>query len=159
MIISNFQSKTGWIKQSSTGNQSYDTEDFINGSQSMKLVTDGTGFPTVTRSNIISPVLDLSQNVIGIWIKIDNSSKVKELWMYFSNDGFKSSWYTCKIQITSQMKSGEWIKVLVDPKASVITGSPDLSSINRIQIRINDDSTGPVTLHLNEILVQKEMSK
>ncbi len=158
VIISNFQSQTGWIKQSSSGNQSYDNEDFINGSQSMKLVTAGTGLFTVTRSNIISPTLNLSDHVICAWMQIDNSSKIKELWMYFSSDGFQSSWYTYKIPV-SKIKSGEWVKILIDPKESVVTGSPDLSAINRIQIRINDDSTGPVTLHVNEIFVQREMSK
>lgn len=159
VMISNFQSKTGWIKQSPSGNQSYDKEDFINGSQSMKLVTAGTGLFTVTRSNIISPALDLRNNVIGTWVQIDNSSKVKEFWMYFSNDGFKSSWYTCKIPISNKIKSGEWVKILVDPKESIITGTPDLSTINRIQIRLNDDSTGPVTLHVNEIFTQKRISQ
>jgi len=61
--------------------------------------------------------------------------------------------------MSPQIKSGEWVKVSVDPKTSVATGSPDLSTINRIQLRINDDSTGPVILHINEILAQKETPK
>jgi uncharacterized protein YjbI with pentapeptide repeats/LysM repeat protein len=159
LIISNFQSKTGWIKQSSGGNQSYDKVDFINGTQSMMLVTAGNGSPTVTHSNIFSHALDLSNYGISAWIKIDNPKKVKEFWVYLSSDGFKSSWYTYKISMSPQIKSGEWVKVSVDPKTSVATGSPDMSAINRIQLRINDDSTGPVTLHINEILAQKETPK
>jgi len=158
VILSNFQAATGWIKQSSSGNQSYDNTDFINGSQSMKLVTAGNGSPIVTHSNIFSHAFDLSHYVAGAWIKVDNSSKVKEFWVYLSSDGLKSSWFTYKIPISNHVKSGEWIKVSIDPKQFAVNGTPDISAINRIQIRINDDSTGPVTLHINEILAQKEIS-
>ena len=158
-IISSFQSATGWIKQSSSGNQSYDHTDFINGSQSLKLVTAGNGSPLVTHSNIFSHTFDLSHYVTSAWIKVDNSSKVKEFWIYLSSDGLKSSWYTYKIPIPNHVKSGEWTKISIDPKQFAVNGTPDISAINRIQIRINDDSTGPVTLHINEILAQKEMSK
>jgi len=159
VILSNFQTATGWIKQSSSGNQSYDNTDFINGSQSMKLVTAGNGSPVVTHSNIFSHAFDLNHYVIGAWIKVDNSSKVKEFWIYLSSDGLKSSWFTYKIPISNHVKSGEWTKISVDPKQFAVNGTPDISAINRIQIRINDDSTGPVTLHINEILAQKEISK
>ncbi|HEU5221199.1 MAG TPA: pentapeptide repeat-containing protein [Candidatus Nitrosotalea sp.] len=158
-VISNFQSTTGWIKQSSSGNQSYDHTDFINGSQSLKLVTAGNGSPIVTHSNIFSHAFDLSHYVTSAWIKVDNSSKVKEFWIYLSSDGLKSSWFTYKISIPNHVKSGEWTKISIDPKQFAVTGTPDISAINRIQIRINDDSTGPVTLHINEILAQKETSK
>ena len=158
-IISNFQSTTGWIKQSSSGNQSYDHTDFINGSQSLKLVTAGTGSPIVTHSNIFSHDFDLSHYVTSAWIKVDNPSKVKEFWIYLSSDGLKSSWYTYKIPISNHVKSGAWTKISIDPKQFAVNGTPDISTINRIQIRINDDSTGSVTLHINAILAQKEMSK
>jgi len=159
IILSNFQTTTGWIQQSSSGNQSYDYKDFINGSQSMKLVTAGIGSPTVTHSNIFSHAFDLNHYVTGAWIKVDNASKVKEFWIYLSSDGLKSSWYTYKIPISNHVKSGEWTKISIDPKQFAVNGTPDISAINRIQIRINDDSTGPVTLHINAILAQKEMSK
>jgi len=159
VILSNFQAATGWIKQSSSGNQSYDNTDFINGSQSMKLVTAGNGSPIVTHSNIFSHAFDLSHYVTGAWIKVDNSSKVKEFWVYLSSDGLKSSWFTYKIPISNHIKSGEWTKISINPKQFAVNGTPDISAINRIQIRINDDSTGPVTLHINEILAQKEISK
>lgn len=159
VILSNFQATTGWIKQSTSGNQSYDNTDFINGSQSMKLVTAGNGSPIVTHSNIFSHAFDLSHYVTGAWIKVDNSSKVKEFWIYLSSDGLKSSWFTYKIPISNHIKSGEWTKISIDPKQFAVNGTPDMSIINRIQIRINDDSTGPVTLHINEILAQKEISK
>lgn len=159
IILSNFQATTGWIKQSPNGNQSYDNTDFINGSQSLKLVTAGNGSPIVTHSNIFSHAFDLSHYVTGVWIKVDNSSKVKEFWIYFSSDSLKSSWFTYKIPISNHIKSGEWTKISINPKQFAVSGTPDISAINRIQIRINDDSTGPVTLHINEILAQKEISK
>ena len=159
VILSNFQASTDWIQQSSSGNQSYDDADFINGSQSMKLVTVGNGSPTVTHSKIFSHPFDLTHYATSAWIKVDNSSKVKEFWIYLSSDGLKSSWFTYKIPISSHVKSGEWTKISIDPKQFAVNGTPDISAINRIQIRITDDSTGPVTLHINEILAQKEVSK
>src|SRR5574337_1482866 len=158
-VIADFQSENGWIKQSLTGDQSYDDAEFINGSQSMKLVTAGNGSATVTHSNIFKPTLNLNHTIVNAWIKLDNPSKVKELWMYFSSDGFKSSWYTSKIPITTALKSGDWAKVSIDPTKSTISGSPNLSAIDRIQLRINDDSTGPVILHINQISIQKEAHK
>ena len=158
IILDDFQSENGWIKQSSSGNQSYDHIDFINGSQSLKLVTAGNGSPTVTHSHVFSPVIDLKGYVVNSWIKINDITKVKELWFYFSSDGFKSSWYTCKIQISNQIKSGEWYKISINPQ-EFANGSPDISAINRIQIRINDDSTGSAIVHINEISAQREISK
>ncbi len=158
-IIDNFQPGDSWIKQSSSGNQFYDKIDFVKGVQSLKLVTKGDGSPTVTHSHIFSPTLDLRDHNVSALIKVGNTSKVTELWMYFSSDGFKSSWYTFKIPISSQIKSGQWVRVSINPQDSTMSGSPDLSAINRIQIRINDNATGPVTLHVNEISLAKVVSK
>ena len=149
-----FASGHGYVKQSAQGTQSDDTTDFIVGGQSLKLVSDGAGSAVFTRSPVLSPVWDLSGDQVVIKLRINDVSLITELWLFATSDSFTSAWYTWKLNtigLTNYAVDSEWFVVTLNISDAIITGTPNRAAIDKIQLRIKDDSTVPVTVNFNYI--------
>lgn len=159
-IISDFQQNHVWKKQSQGGTQEDSVNDFVLGSQSLALRTEGDGLSTFTRSTVFEPAIDISDKKVGAKIKIDDAAKVKEIWFIFTSDKFANGWLTYKVDFDLlNNHNGEWFDVLFDPLDSEFTGNPNLSSINQIQIRIADNKSGPIQLNINELYLVTDQNK
>ena len=129
-------------QQSSSGTQEFDsTQSYL------KLVTDGDNIPVFTRSSVIDH--DLSSNFITAEISVTNPNNVEELWFSFTSDGFESGWYT--FSVPSNLISSESSKITITPNDLEQTGSQDISSIDRMQIRIRDNGNSPVAFELHNL--------
>lgn len=147
-VLNNFQSGHGFVKQSAAGTQTDDTTIFIKGSQSLKLTTDGLGSAVFTRKASISPNLNITRKQIKIWLRIDDPTKISELFVYLSSDNLSTAWYTLKPSddITS-IKANTWVPVTFSfGRNSTTTGSPNKAAINCIQVRCKDDTTGAINV-------------
>ncbi|MDX1596868.1 MAG: polysaccharide deacetylase family protein, partial [Nitrosopumilaceae archaeon] len=131
-----------FLPQTSSGTQEYDSSQPY-----LKLVTDGDNSPVFTRSSVIEH--DLSSNFITAEISIDNPKNVEEMWFSFTSDSFESGWYT--FSVPSNLISSEPSKITITPNDLEQNGSQDISSIDRMQIRIRDDGTVPVTFELHNL--------
>ena len=153
-LITDLQNGHGFMKWSRVGTQNDDPNDYIKGSQSLKLITDGDNSPVYTRKWSISPPIDFANSNVKVWIKVNDTSRVEEFWFYLSSDNFASSWYTFKIERNiSQLKDNTWTAITLSFNEAVITGSPDESAINAIQWRIRDKGTGAITGHWNAMVL------
>lgn len=152
--LTTFASGHGFSRLSGTGTQSDDTVNFIRGSQSLKLVTDGAGGACFSAKKNISPTLDVSSKHFKIRVMVDKPANVVELFIYLSSDNLTSNWITLKPSDDySVMKPGVWTTLTFSDggRNSAPTGSPTLSAINALQVRIKDDATTAVTLNIQEI--------
>lgn len=151
-----FQEGHKWIQESAKGKQTDDKNNYVIGSQSLSLITEGDSSPVFTRSPKMSPTLNLENKTVNAWFKIDDPSSVKELWFTLSSDNFNNGWLTYNYSPNiKKINSNEWTYVSLPTKNFKQTGEQDLSSINRIQIRVTDTGTANVTLNLNEISFSK----
>jgi peptidoglycan/xylan/chitin deacetylase (PgdA/CDA1 family) len=149
--LETFVSGHGYAKQSAAGTQTDDTVDFIAGSQSVKLVTDGDGLVVFSRGAVLSPTLDFSGKSLVVQFKISDVSAVTEFTVYLTSDSFASAWYVFPIDDTNLVKyvdDNEWVTYTMNFADAIVTGSPNRAVIDRIQFRIKDDSVSPVTLNL-----------
>jgi parallel beta-helix repeat protein len=156
-IITNFQSGHGYTKISAAGTYTTnDTATFIRGSQSTKLVTDGAASAVFIRKTSISPVIDITNKHIKIVLMVDKPTNVTELFFYFSSDGVVANWVTIKPSddITA-IKPNIWTTLTFSyaGRNGSTTGSPTLTAINSVQVRIKDDATTAVTLNVQEIAI------
>jgi len=149
--IETFSSGHGYAKQSAAGTQTDDTTNFIVGSQSLKLVTDGDGAVVFTRSAVLSPTLDFSGKSLVIQFKISDVSVVTEFTVYLTSDSFASAFYVFHIDDTNLVNyadDDEWVTYTANFSDAVVTGTPNRAAINKIQFRIKDDSATAVTLNM-----------
>ena len=156
-----FASGHAYSKQSAAGTQSDDTTDFIVGSQSLKLVTDGDGLVVFTRSAVLSPTLDFSGKSLVVQFKVSDVSAVTEFTVYLTSDSFASAWYVFPIDDTNLVNyvdDNEWVTYTMNFSDATVTGSPDRASIDKIQFRIKDNSVTPVTLYMQVLGTMPEPS-
>ena len=90
VLITDFQGAHGFKKQGAVGTQTDDKSDFIEGTQSLRLETDGDGSPVVTRKSAITPVLDFEGKQLKLWIKISDISKLNEFRVTVTGDEFQN---------------------------------------------------------------------
>jgi hypothetical protein len=89
-IIDTFESGHGYAKQSTAGAQKDDSAFSVNGSQSLKLTTDGDGRPVFTRKNLTSNMIDFTGKTVKVWYKISDANQLREFRITVSNDEYKS---------------------------------------------------------------------
>ncbi len=142
-------SNLSWTKQSSSGQQTQNIDDNL-----LQLVTEGNNDAVFTRSSFDK--MDLSDKKITISYSLDNISSLEQFWIYFSHDDFES-WYTHKISVP-KATDGKLLTYTFQISDSDITGEPDMSSLSQVQVRIKDNSVGPVTLNLYEFFIENTSS-
>lgn len=146
-VITNFQSGHGFVKTSANGSAADDTSDFVKGIQSLKITTNGSA-NDIKYGKTSFTAFSLSSRQISAWIKVDDVSKLRYLWIYLSSDTSYTNRYVLKIDNDiSQLKSGVWSKVTISFSESTTTGSPDKSAIVAIQLYAQDNGTGAVNIN------------
>lgn len=152
-VLSTFQSPHGFSVITVNGSQNNDSSEVIYGTQSLRLLTNGAGNPTTSQRTNITPAIDITNKCIRIRIKVDKPLNVTQLYIYFSSDNVTNHWVTVKpsdyIQV---LKPGVWTTLTFSQgRNAQVTGTPILSAINSLAVRVVDDGTTPVSLWINEI--------
>lgn len=148
-VMTNLQAGHGFAKQSAQGTQADDATDYVKGSQSLKLTSDGIGSAVFTRKINIAPTIDLTGKYIKVWVKVSDVSLLSELWFYVSSDNFAANNYNWKVtDDKSQIKSGVWSSVTLSFGEATVTGAPNRAAINSIQWRIKDTASSAINVNL-----------
>jgi len=151
-LITHFGAGHGFAKSSAAGTQTDDTTDFARSTQSLKLATDGDGQAVFARKTNMSPALDFTGKFLKVWIKISDTSKIKELRVTVTNDNF-ATFKNYRIYGTGvyakDLQNNQWNEVTIMPSQTDDTGKPDISKVNTIQLRVVDKGTGAVSVWFN----------
>jgi peptidoglycan/xylan/chitin deacetylase (PgdA/CDA1 family) len=154
LIISNFQPDHGFVLVSDTGSQLQDAASFAIGNQSLKLQTLGDGSPVFTRKSDIVPMLNFTDRLLKVWIKVNGTENVSELRVTVTGDDFRTftDYWIAGDAGTQSSFLGEnrWNILTLSKGHSTAEGLSDISDVNKIQIRAVDDGSGrPVTVWIN----------
>ena len=152
-----FASGHGYV-HSGGGTQADDTDtgDFIVGSQSLHVTTDGDGVELFSTSPTYSPTLDFTSSDFILKFKISGIDNVNAVRLGVSSDGFATTryfWDLNNLGITSgHIHDNEWttLTISIANKNSGFTDS-NLAAINKMRLRVDDDATGPVEVWWNVI--------
>lgn len=145
IVVTNFEPGHGFGLQSSAGSQLDDTSTFALGGQSLRLTTDGLASPVFTRK-ALSPALNFTDRVLKVWIKVDGADNISELRISATGDDFRTwtdYWISGAGADTGFLRDGEWNIITLSPAShTTVTGVPDTSRIDNIQVRVADRGTG-----------------
>lgn len=159
-FIENFE--TGWADWYGNGTVSIDTTDYVEGTGSVKIVSDsGLGIAGM-RKNITDT--DMSGSSFRVWVKSDDWANVTEASILISTSGTFTAFYQYNVmnQLIN-LPNDEWLEVVFTERDLVVgAGSPDLSTANDLIVRVySSDGNTPtvwwdgfqVTSNINTALV------
>lgn len=156
-IYTNFQKGHGWVNQSTKGClSSDDTSNFVLGNQSMKMVTWGNGTACIVRKTTVSPALDLTNKLITMWVKFNDTVDPTDVRLTVTNNAFTDflnyNMWGGSISSANYFKADSWYRITFSLTQTTQTGSPNLASINEMQLRLVDSANGKaITMWINTI--------
>ena len=158
--ITQFQRPDSYAITTAASDNMSDTADFVLGSQSVWVDTDGTGaVATVVRAE--SGPIDVRDNVLKIWVKVDNVAHLAALDVWLGDSRFANV-YKFRLRSTQSqqwMTDGDWVSFTVpwSPDNYAVDGTPDRGAITDVEVRVADDGTGnKVRVHLNGLALVPE---
>jgi len=145
-----FQAGHGWATNAGGSANLNDTTDFVFGSQSASITTDGAataktlklvGF-TAANAATWSPV---------IAIKVDDQTHLAAMQLYLGDTNLANH-YKWEFKSTTTAKwvtSGDWVVIVLAWGDATVVGAPSRAAITDGQFRAVDDAAGTVTMHCN----------
>lgn len=155
--ITIFDPGHGFTKTSSAGTQTEDSIDGYKKNNSMVLTTAGDGSPVTSRKSVTT--IDFTGKIPIIAIKVSAIANLSKILVKLSSDGMTSNWYSLNPDPEKFrfLNDNVWIPVNLSFSVATIprngavdysplVGSPDRSSINTIEVSVQDNSLGPVSV-------------
>lgn len=160
-VVSKFQSGHGWGQSGANGTLADDTGEYLFGTQSLKLTSDGAGAGYCSaRKTGISPTFDMDQNNLRVWLRVTNGSAISQLLVYVSSTNFGSSVNASgdikPVGTYCHLRDGEWACLVIGKEQLAsygAGGAPVWSAINSMQISVLDNSTAQAIVHVGSIEV------
>lgn len=157
-VVSRFQSGHGWSQSSGNGSVSDDTSEYLFGTQSLKLTTDGAAAGLCSARKTGLTAIDLTTQNIRLWVRLSSTTAVSQILVYASSADFAGNVFASTGLTPSgnypQLRSGEWA-CLVFGKEQFTTngggGAPAWNSINSFQVSVSDNASGVVTLNVGAL--------
>lgn len=143
--VTHFQAGHGWTfagGQAGTSNTD-DTSTWARGTQSLKMVTTGTGTWTLVRSNG-APTLDATGKDLEIWVKTLSADNAGVIYVYAGDSGLsnhyvwelnKSDWNAAGMNV---LPDGEWTLLTLSFVNAVVTNTPTRSAITDWGFAVQD---------------------
>jgi peptidoglycan/xylan/chitin deacetylase (PgdA/CDA1 family) len=145
--VSTFQSGHGWTDPIGGGTITADTDDFIIGTQSVRVTNaDGTN-AAIQKASL---TYNLTDKCLALWVKIDNLDADDYLVVYAGNTGFTAYYSWVVKRKTDQapwFTDGEWALVTLPVESATVTGSPAVDALTVLRVRAFTSGT----FHLNAI--------
>lgn len=159
IVVTNFQQGHDFVMQSSAGSQLDDPSTFALGEQSLRITTDGDGSSVFTRK-AITPTLNFTDRMVKAWVKVDGVDNIRELRISVTGDDFRTwtdYWIAGAGAEAEFLQDNRWNVITLGLAQTMVTGNPDTSRVDGVQVRVTDRGTGePATVWLNGIaLVQR----
>jgi peptidoglycan/xylan/chitin deacetylase (PgdA/CDA1 family) len=157
-VVTTFQgTNSNWTK-SGNGTISNDTTDFIYGTQSLKLVTNGDGVLLEAVTTAMSPTVDYTGKFFKIWLKVtdvEGLTNVEVVRLYLrSGVGNWSYWDFMNIS------NNVWTPITVSwSDMQVQFGTLNRAAIDKISLWIRDKNSTSVTVRFNMFATVPEPAK
>lgn len=154
-VITSFASGHGFFS-SGPGTEADYTSDYVMGSQCLRVVTDGAGGVHYSKKNSISPTIDITGKQIRIWVKIpdlNDLANILTMTVYLGSDNVVSNYISKEFGFLGSPSQrhfiaadNDWTGITLSLGEFTTAGSPTLSAINSVWLRVSDKNGSPVTV-------------
>ena len=150
-VVSDFESGHGFVPWFPAGEVADDAEIARFGGASLRLTSEGDGRP-VAAEWPLPLALDAADAFWTVWVRVDAPAALTELRLQVSADDAWRAYdvYRLERQV-SEVDGGVWLPLATDEADAMRVGATDASALRRLRVRIADDGSGPVTVHLDRL--------
>lgn len=150
-VVNDFEPGHGFVSWFPAGDVADDLEVARFGDASLRLTSEGDG-RAVAAEWVLPVPLDAADAFWTVWVHVDAPAALAELRLQTSaDDGWRSyDVYRLDGQV-SDVDGGVWLPLAADEGDAVHVGATDASALRRIRIRIADDGSAPVTVHVDRL--------
>lgn len=146
VVVTHAQSGHGWTLLNGTGTLTANaTDEFVFGTQSIKLVTAGTGTWSRVGKNAGTAVNGTGK-AVRVWLKTLNSNNAGTITVY-AGTGSGSAFYAWDITQTSwnsanqyHLPDGVWSCFTLSFSHAAVTGSPTLTALTDFSFAVSDNT-------------------
>lgn len=127
-----------------------DTSQYVLGTQSASLTTDGAATAKTLKKTAMTAVSATGRQPV-FWVKMDDQTRLAACQLYLGDTNLANN-YKWDLKSSATQKwtpDGLWHRVVLSWGEATITGTPTRSAITDAQFRVVDDATGAVTVHFN----------
>jgi peptidoglycan/xylan/chitin deacetylase (PgdA/CDA1 family) len=149
-IITALQTGHGYATNAGGTANLNNTTDYVLGTQSVSLTTDGLG-TAKTLKRVAQPVMNLTGRYVRLWVKVLDQTRVAALQVYLGDTNLANFW-RWELKSSAGQKwvtDGDWHVITLSFGDAAVTGTPARTAVTDVQFRVVDDATGPVTVYLN----------
>lgn len=150
-VVSDFEPGHGFLAWFPAGEVADDLDVARFGEASLRLTSEGDARPVAAEWALPLP-LDASDAFWTVWVRVDAPSALAELRLQVSaDDGWRAyDVYRLERQV-SDVDGGVWLPLATDEADALHVGATDASALRRLRVRVADDGSGPVTVHLDRL--------
>jgi peptidoglycan/xylan/chitin deacetylase (PgdA/CDA1 family) len=163
-VVTIFATGHGWTIQGTNGtinSNLNDTSKFCQGTQSVKLVSDGAGTgQTITLRSPVVTALDWTGNLPKIWVEVEGRANLNRI-AFTAFSGSTSNSYSWTFDHGTDLypltQESIFIPLTLSFADATISGSPSRSNITQFQFSFSDTGV-PVTVRLNGVAYRPDGS-
>lgn len=130
-----------------------DTSDFVVGSQSIRMTTDGAG----TQASIGvfgGATMDMTDKIPVLRIKVTGQADALDFKVWIGHNSLTNA-YVWNLKENPAawpyLREGQWVRIPLPLGKATVMGSPNVRTLTDFQIVMFDDSTGPVVVQWNSL--------
>jgi len=147
-----YSTESGWDDWYAAGDGGT-SNDHVTQTGSVTVTTQSGNSNAGISTPILSPTVDISESLLRLFVKCDDWADVSAVVLKISS----SEWTfadSVNIDLGTRLVNppdNEWIEVVVDVDDLPVDGSPNLSAIKQMLLRVQDNGNNRVTVHLDSI--------
>lgn len=161
--LTTFQPGHGFGQASTSSYNMNDTADYVMGTQSAYIVTNGAGGQAIiSRAAALSPAMNMTGKIFAVLIKVTNTAHLTRITLVAGDTTFANN-FQMQVLASAYLSNqevapeGRWAWVTLPWVYSLKAGSPARENITDLRIAAVDDSTGnPVKIQVQAIAAQAE---
>lgn len=150
-VVSGFEPGHGFVSWFPAGVVADDMEVARFGEASLRLTSEGDGRPVAAEWDLPLP-LDAGDAFWTVWVRVDAPAALAELRLQVAADDAWRAYdvYRLERQV-SDVDGGVWLPLATDEADTMHVGATDASALHRLRIRVADDGSRPVTVHVDRL--------
>lgn len=149
-VVNDFEEGHGFTSWFAAGTVSTDASFARFGASSLRIATEGDGRPAAAEWRLPEPI-DAADASWRVWVHVDDPSALAELRLQVTADDWDSYGVYRLDRRVHDVDANAWLSLAAVEAEGYTVGDVDPTAVTRVRLRVADDGTRPVTVHVDRL--------
>lgn len=149
-VVNDFEDGHGFASWFAAGAVSTDASLARFGTSSLRIATEGDERPVAAEWRLPEPI-DAGDASWRVWVHVDDPSALAELHLQVTADNWDSYAVYRLDRRVHELDADAWLPLAAVEAEGYAVGDPDPTAVTRVRLRVADDGTRPVTVHVDRL--------